>query len=171
MMAGMNSHGNRFRSAPCACIVFALLGHAIEPAVGRADAGHFDERVRPLLVNYCQECHSGGKPKGDFHFDRLTGDFAGCHVYIDPPGFALESFDVIRGWREHYWLTGWRKGAVEVTVDGRKMPYLHGQHLAFDPANPPPLANLYVSMLQRLGIETEKFASSTGSLAGLDVRS
>ena len=27
---------------------------------------------------------------------------AGCHKKIDPPGFALESFDVIGGWRTHY---------------------------------------------------------------------
>ena len=47
--------------------------------------------------------------------------------------------------------------------------FQHGQHLAFDPANGPPLSNLYVSMLQRLGIETDKFASSTGTLTGLEV--
>ena len=46
--------------------------------------------------------------------------------------------------------------------------FKHGQHLAFDPKNPPPLSNLYVSMLQRLGIETDKFGSSTGSLSGLE---
>src|SRR5204863_4119726 len=27
---------------------------------------------------------------------------ASCHSKIDPPGFALESFDVIGGWRDHY---------------------------------------------------------------------
>jgi hypothetical protein len=27
---------------------------------------------------------------------------AACHVQIDPPGFALESFDVVGGWRESY---------------------------------------------------------------------
>jgi hypothetical protein len=27
---------------------------------------------------------------------------ASCHQHIDPPGFALESFDVIGGWREFY---------------------------------------------------------------------
>ena len=27
---------------------------------------------------------------------------ARCHVEIDPPGFALESFDVTDGWRDHY---------------------------------------------------------------------
>ena len=27
---------------------------------------------------------------------------ASCHVHIDPPGFALENFDVVGGWRERY---------------------------------------------------------------------
>src|SRR6187551_2056371 len=46
--------------------------------------------------------------------------------------------------------------------------FQHGQHLAFDPQSPPPLCNLYVSMLQRLGIEVDKFSSSTGTLTGLE---
>jgi Protein of unknown function (DUF1552) len=49
--------------------------------------------------------------------------------------------------------------------------FRHGQHLAFDPQNPPPLCNLYVSMLQRLGIENDKFGTSTGTLTGLEARS
>jgi hypothetical protein len=43
-----------------------------------------------------------------------------------------------------------------------------GQHLKY--TEDTPLANLYVSMLQRLGIEADKFASSTGTLAGLETR-
>lgn len=46
--------------------------------------------------------------------------------------------------------------------------FKHGQHLAFDPKNGPPLSNLYVSMLQRLGIETDKFGSSTSTLTELE---
>lgn len=46
--------------------------------------------------------------------------------------------------------------------------FKHGQHLAFDPKNPPPLSNLYVSMLQRLGIEADSFGSSKGTLTGLN---
>ena len=46
--------------------------------------------------------------------------------------------------------------------------FRHGQHLPFDPQNPPPLCNLYVSMLQRLGIEADKFSTSTGTLTGLE---
>jgi len=49
--------------------------------------------------------------------------------------------------------------------------FRHGQHLAFDPQSPPPLCNVYVSMLQRLGIETDKFGSSTGTLTGLEAAS
>jgi hypothetical protein len=46
--------------------------------------------------------------------------------------------------------------------------FRHGQHLAFDPKNNPPLCNLYVSMLQRLGLEVDKFGSSTGALSGME---
>jgi hypothetical protein len=49
--------------------------------------------------------------------------------------------------------------------------FKHGQHLAFDQKNGPPLSNLYVTMLQRLGIEENKFGSSTGTLTGLEAAS
>jgi hypothetical protein len=46
--------------------------------------------------------------------------------------------------------------------------FRHGSHLAFDPKTNPPLCNLFVSMLQRLGLEVDQFGSSTGSLTGLE---
>jgi hypothetical protein len=46
--------------------------------------------------------------------------------------------------------------------------FKHGSHLAYDPVNPPPLSNLYVSMLQETGINAEKFGSSSGKLVGLE---
>ncbi len=45
--------------------------------------------------------------------------------------------------------------------------FKHAGHLAFDRARNEPLANLYVSILQRTGLEQERFASSTGTLRGL----
>jgi hypothetical protein len=33
---------------------------------------------------------------------RADATCASCHRRIDPPGFALESFDVMGGWRDHY---------------------------------------------------------------------
>jgi hypothetical protein len=48
--------------------------------------------------------------------------------------------------------------------------FKHGQHLAFDRANNYPLPNLFVSMLQRLGIQVDRFATSTGTMRGLEMR-
>ena len=45
----------------------------------------------------------------------------------------------------------------------------HGQHLAFDTKNNYPLSNLYVSMLQRLGIEAGGFSTSKGTMRGLEL--
>jgi hypothetical protein len=61
------------------------------------------------------------------------------------------------------------------THDNTNLPILlagggfkHGQHLAFPRDHNAPLSNLFVSMLQRLGIETDSFGTSTGALAGLE---
>ena len=48
--------------------------------------------------------------------------------------------------------------------------FRHGQHLAFDRKNNTPLANLFVTMLQRMNLEADRFASSTGTLTGLEVQ-
>ncbi len=47
--------------------------------------------------------------------------------------------------------------------------FKHGQHLAFDTHHNYPLPNLFVSMLQRMGLEADKFASSTGTMRGLEL--
>ena len=47
--------------------------------------------------------------------------------------------------------------------------FRHGQHLAFDHERNYPLPNLYVSVLQRMGIEENTFASGTATMRGLEV--
>jgi hypothetical protein len=64
---------------------------------------------------------------------RADQSCAVCHDDIDPPGFALESFDVIGGYREQYRVTGWSRNSQEVVVDGRKMHYYHTGQV--DPAD------------------------------------
>ena len=46
--------------------------------------------------------------------------------------------------------------------------FRHGQHLAFDTQNNYPLTNLYVSMLQRLGLEIDQFSTGTSTMRGLE---
>ncbi|MEJ6579715.1 MAG: DUF1552 domain-containing protein [Akkermansiaceae bacterium] len=45
--------------------------------------------------------------------------------------------------------------------------FKHGQHLAFDSDKAPPLCNLFVSYLQHLEIEADRFSSGTGTLTGI----
>jgi len=59
--------------------------------------------------------------------------------------------------------------------DNKNMPVLcagggfkHGQHLAFDQKENYPLPNLYLSMLHRLGMQDEAFATSKGEMSGLE---
>ena len=47
--------------------------------------------------------------------------------------------------------------------------FKHGQHLAFDQKNNYPLSNLYVSMLQRLGLEAGEFSTAKGTMRGLEM--
>ena len=47
--------------------------------------------------------------------------------------------------------------------------FRHGQHLAFDQQNNYPLANLFVSMIQRLGIETNEFSTGKGTFRDLEL--
>lgn len=47
--------------------------------------------------------------------------------------------------------------------------FKHGQHLAFDRKRNYPLPNLFVSLLQRLGIEEDKFSTATGTMRGLEM--
>jgi hypothetical protein len=47
--------------------------------------------------------------------------------------------------------------------------FKHVGHLGFDTKKNYPLTNLYVSLLQRLGIEADRFSSGTGTLRGLEL--
>ena len=47
--------------------------------------------------------------------------------------------------------------------------FKHGQHLGFDKDNNYPLTNLYVSMLNRLGIESHEFSTGKGTMRGLEL--
>lgn len=59
--------------------------------------------------------------------------------------------------------------------DNRNMPVLlagggfkHGGHLAFDQQKNHPLPNLFVSVLRQTGLEADTFATSTGTMPGLE---
>lgn len=60
--------------------------------------------------------------------------------------------------------------------DNRNLPILvagggfrHGQHLAFDSEKHPPLCNLFVQFLQRLGADVSSFGSGRGTIPGFEM--
>lgn len=60
--------------------------------------------------------------------------------------------------------------------DNKNMPILvagggfrHGLHIAFDPMKNPPLCNLYVQFLRRLGADVNAFGSSNGTIPGFEL--
>ncbi len=56
---------------------------------------------------------------------RNVSSCASCHQHIDPPGFALENFNPIGGWRDWYRSLGTSK-RVPLEVKGRRVQYGQG---------------------------------------------
>jgi hypothetical protein len=56
---------------------------------------------------------------------RTMESCQGCHRIIDPPGFALESYDVIGGWRDRFRSLGDGE-RVSLKVEGRNVRYKLG---------------------------------------------
>ena len=56
---------------------------------------------------------------------RSTESCNSCHRSIDPPGFALESYDVIGGWRDRFRSLGTGE-QVRLRVEGRNVRYRLG---------------------------------------------
>jgi hypothetical protein len=50
-----------------------------------------------------------------------------CHARIDPPGFALESFDVFGGWRDRYRALGEGEKAPGIGKNGQRFAFRYAQ--------------------------------------------
>ena len=59
------------------------------------------------------------------------------------------------------------KNLPTLVAGGRGFGLQHGQHLQFDDAQHPPLSNVLLTLIQKMGIEAEAFRDSTGILTGL----
>ncbi|MFT4586815.1 MAG: mono/diheme cytochrome c family protein [Candidatus Binatia bacterium] len=79
---------------------------------------------------------------------REVESCARCHKEIDPPGFALESFDVIGGWRDRYRAMGSRRNS-----NGRWVRYTHGP--AVDPSDVLPDGRRFANIDEYKGLLLE----------------
>lgn len=58
---------------------------------------------------------------------RSVPSCAACHSKIDPPGFALESFDILGGWRERYRSTDTGDAVKGVGKNGHEFTFRQSQ--------------------------------------------
>jgi len=87
-----------------AFVMDRLLGHPPEPPPPNIPAVEPDVRGAKTI-----------REQLDKH--RSDATCASCHAKMDPPGFALESFDVIGGWRTRYRSIGMGDPAPRGSID------------------------------------------------------
>src|SRR6266478_7920990 len=56
--------------------ILAFCGAQYLPAAELPASAHFYEQIRPLLAQYCFDCHADGANKGGIAFDELKTDDA-----------------------------------------------------------------------------------------------
>ncbi|MCE9560914.1 MAG: DUF1552 domain-containing protein [Planctomycetes bacterium] len=54
-----------------------------------------------------------------------------------------------------------------VVAGGHKLGLKLGRHLSHNPEKHPPMSNVLLTLIQKMGVETPRFADSTGTLTGL----
>ncbi|MCA8996059.1 MAG: DUF1552 domain-containing protein [Planctomycetaceae bacterium] len=57
------------------------------------------------------------------------------------------------------------KNIPTIIAGGQELGLQHGQHVAFDPDNHPPMNNVLLSMAHAMGVERETFADASGTLS------
>jgi hypothetical protein len=118
--------------------------------------------------------HHGNKPESIEELQRievaqfkvLNELLGGLSAFIEGDGTLLDHTMVLYGTNVGS-ANAHSNVNLPVTLAGGG--FKHGQHLVFDKANNYPLSRLYVSMLHRLGIEVDSFASGPGTMRGLEM--
>jgi len=79
-----------------------------------------------------------------------------CHAKIDPPGFALESFDVFGGWRDQYRALTQGEKAPGIGKNGQRFAFRYAQPVEASGALPDGRRFRDVRELKRLLLQDER---------------
>ena len=104
-----------------------------------------------------------------FHLERLGRFMAFLKATKEGSGSMLDNTMIMFGSGMNSGKGGEHspKNLPLLVAGGKSLGLKHGQHLAFDKDNHPPLSNLLLTMLQKMGLEADSFNDSTGTLNGL----
>ncbi len=87
---------------------------------------------------------------------RKLDTCASCHAKIDPAGFALESFDVFGGWRDHYRALGEGEHVPGIGKNGQAFAFHEGQPVDASGALPDGRKFTDIAELKRLLLSDER---------------
>ncbi len=120
--------------------------------------------------------HHGGDPQAlkklgvidEFHVSRLSRFLSLLKATKEASGSMLDHTMVLYGSGMNQGKKGGHsaKDLPLLLAGGRKLGLKHGQHLSFE-VDSTPLSNVLLTMLQKMGIERDKFGDSSGTLTGL----
>ncbi len=104
-----------------------------------------------------------------FHLDRLKRLFTFLRSTEEGGRTMLDHTMVVFGSGMNSGLTGDHspKNLPLLVAGGAAWGLKHGQHIAHDEAKHPPLSNVLLTMIQKMGVETGKFQDASGTLSGL----
>jgi hypothetical protein len=104
-----------------------------------------------------------------FHLERLGRFLSFLKQTKEGAGSMLDSTLILFGSGMNSGAGGDHspKNLPLLVAGGRGLGLKHGQHLAFDQNNHPPLSNVLLTLIQKTGLESDRFRDSTGTLTGL----
>lgn len=104
-----------------------------------------------------------------FHLERLGRFLHFLKSTADGDGHMLDHTMILFGSGMNSGTGGEHspKNLPTLAAGGHKLGMRHGQHLSFDADNHPPLSNLLLTVIQKMGVETSSFRDATGTLTGL----
>ena len=104
-----------------------------------------------------------------FHLERLGRFLAFLKSTAEADGHMLDRTLVLFGSGMNSGAGGEHspKNLPLLVAGGHKLGLKHGQHLAFEPNNHPPLSNVLLTLVQKMGVAAEAFRDSKETLNGL----
>ncbi len=127
--------------------------------------------------NHHELSHHGGDPDmlkklaaiDRFHVSRLARFLSFLKATQEADGHMLDRTLVMFGSGMNSGEGGDHspKNLPLIVAGGMKLGLKHGQHLAFDPSNHPPLSSVLLTLIQATGIEHNQFQDANSRLTGL----
>jgi hypothetical protein len=104
-----------------------------------------------------------------FHLERLARFMKFLKATSDGDGSMLDHTIIVFGSGMNSGEGGDHspKNLPLIVAGGHRLGLKHGQHIAFDEKTHPPMNNVFLTLMQKMGVETDRFSDSTSTINGL----